>query len=80
MFHAWGFSQLVFASAMAHGGHSAQIRPEATLALVDRHEATGFVAWSQMFDRIMDLPDDVRRRYSGKSPRFAACSGSRMRP
>ena len=33
-----------------------------------------------MFDRIMDLPDDVRNRYSGRSLRFAAASGSRMRP
>ena len=33
-----------------------------------------------MFDRIMDLPDDVRARYSGRSLRFAAASGSRMRP
>jgi acyl-CoA synthetase (AMP-forming)/AMP-acid ligase II len=33
-----------------------------------------------MFDRIMDLPDDVRRNYSGRSLRFATASGSRMRP
>jgi fatty-acyl-CoA synthase len=33
-----------------------------------------------MFDRIMDLPEEVRHRYSGRSLRFAACSGSRMRP
>jgi fatty-acyl-CoA synthase len=33
-----------------------------------------------MFDRIVDLPDDVRARYSGRSLRFAAASGSRMRP
>ena len=33
-----------------------------------------------MFDRIMELPDDVRKRYSGRSLRFAAASGSRMRP
>jgi acyl-CoA synthetase (AMP-forming)/AMP-acid ligase II len=33
-----------------------------------------------MFDRIMELPDDVRNRYSGRSLRFAATSGSRMRP
>jgi acyl-CoA synthetase (AMP-forming)/AMP-acid ligase II len=33
-----------------------------------------------MFDRIMDLPDEVRRRYSGRSLRFATASGSRMRP
>jgi fatty-acyl-CoA synthase len=33
-----------------------------------------------MFDRIMELPDAVRNRYSGKTLRFAAASGSRMRP
>jgi len=33
-----------------------------------------------MFDRIMDLPDEVLARYSGRSLRFAAASGSRMRP
>jgi acyl-CoA synthetase (AMP-forming)/AMP-acid ligase II len=33
-----------------------------------------------MFDRIMDLPAEVRNRYSGRSIRFAAASGSRMRP
>ena len=39
--------------------------PEATLELVDRHRATGLCVVPVMFDRIMDLPDDVRNRYSG---------------
>jgi fatty-acyl-CoA synthase len=54
--------------------------PEATLALVDEHRATGLCVVPVMFDRIVDLPDDVRARYSGRSLRFAAASGSRMRP
>ena len=33
-----------------------------------------------MFDRIMDLPEEVRNRYDCRSLRFAAASGSRMRP
>ncbi len=33
-----------------------------------------------MFDRIMDLPAAVRKRYSCRSLRFATASGSRMRP
>jgi len=33
-----------------------------------------------MFDRIMELPDEVRNKYSGRSLRFASASGSRMRP
>jgi acyl-CoA synthetase (AMP-forming)/AMP-acid ligase II len=54
--------------------------PEATLALIDRHHATGLCVVPVMFDRIMDLPDEVRRKYSGRSLRFATASGSRMRP
>lgn len=81
MFHAWGFSQLVFAASL---GCTVVTRrkfdPEATLDLVDRYQATGLCVVPVMFDRIMDLPDDVRRRYSCRSLRFATASGSRMRP
>ncbi|MET0474364.1 MAG: acyl-CoA ligase FadD12 [Mycobacterium sp.] len=81
MFHAWGFSQLVFAASMACTVVTRRkFDPEATLKLVDRHRATGLCVVPVMFDRIMDLPDDVLARYSGRSLRFAAASGSRMRP
>jgi acyl-CoA synthetase (AMP-forming)/AMP-acid ligase II len=81
MFHAWGFSQLAFAASMACTIVTRRkFDPEATLDLVDRHRATGLCVVPVMFDRIMDLPDDVRARYSGRSLRFAAASGSRMRP
>jgi len=81
MFHAWGFSQLIFAASMACTVVTRRkFDPEATLELVDRHRATGLAVVPVMFDRIMDLPDNVRRRYSGRSLRFAAASGSRMRP
>jgi fatty-acyl-CoA synthase len=81
MFHAWGFSQLLFAALLACPIVTRRkFDPEATLALVDRHRATGLAVVPVMFDRIMDLPDDVRSRYSGRSLRFATASGSRMRP
>ncbi len=81
MFHAWGFSQLIFAATMACTIVTRRkFDPEATLELIDRHRATGLAVVPAMFDRIMELPDDVRRRYSGRSLRFAAASGSRMRP
>jgi fatty-acyl-CoA synthase len=80
MFHAWGFSQLVFAASMACTIVTRRkFDPEATLDLVDRHRATGLCVVPVMFDRIMELPDDVRNKYSGRSLRFAAASGSRMR-
>jgi fatty-acyl-CoA synthase len=81
MFHAWGFAQLAFAASMACTIVTRRkFDPEATLALVDEHHATGLCVVPVMFDRIMDLPDEVRERYSGRSLRFAAASGSRMRP
>jgi acyl-CoA synthetase (AMP-forming)/AMP-acid ligase II len=81
MFHAWGFSQLIFAASMACTIVTRRkFDPEATLDLVDRHKATGLAVVPVMFDRIMDLPDEIRNRYSGRSLRFAAASGSRMRP
>ena len=81
MFHAWGFSQLVFAASMACTVITRRkFDPEATLELIDHHRATGLCVVPVMFDRIMELPDEVRNNYSGRSLRFAAASGSRMRP
>jgi fatty-acyl-CoA synthase len=81
MFHAWGFGQLGIAALMACTIVTRRkFDPEATLALVDEHRATGLSVVPVMFDRIVDLPDDVLSRYSGRSLRFAAASGSRMRP
>jgi fatty-acyl-CoA synthase len=81
MFHAWGFGQLAFAALMACTIVTRRrFDPEATLALVDHHRATGLCVVPVMFDRVVDLPDEVRARYSGRSLRFAAASGSRMRP
>jgi fatty-acyl-CoA synthase len=81
MFHAWGFSQLVFAASLACTVITRRkFDPEATLELIDRHRATGLCVVPVMFDRIMELPDEVRKKYSGRSLRFAAASGSRMRP
>jgi acyl-CoA synthetase (AMP-forming)/AMP-acid ligase II len=81
MFHAWGFSQLAFAASMSCTIVTRRkFDPEATLAMVDTHRATGLCVVPVMFDRIVELPDEVRNRYSGRTLRFAAASGSRMRP
>ena len=81
MFHAWGFSQLILSAMMACTVVTRRkFDPEATLQLVDRYRATGLSVVPVMFDRIMDLPDDVRKKYSCRALRFAAASGSRMRP
>jgi acyl-CoA synthetase (AMP-forming)/AMP-acid ligase II len=81
MFHAWGYGQLLFAALMACTIVTRRkYDPEATLKLIDRHKATGLVVVPVMFDRIMQLPDQVRNRYSCRSLRFAAASGSRVNP
>jgi acyl-CoA synthetase (AMP-forming)/AMP-acid ligase II len=80
MFHAWGYGQLALGLLLCC---TLIVRrkfdPEATLALVDRHRATGLSVVPVMIDRIMDLPEEVRRQYSGRSLRFVSASGSRMR-
>ena len=81
MFHAWGFSQLVLRRVDGlHGGHPAQIRSRGHPGPRRPPPGDRLAVVPVMFDRIMDLPAEVRNRYSGRSLRFAAASGSRMRP
>ena len=81
MFHAWGFGQLALAAMLACTVVTRRrFDPEATLKMVDDHRATGLAVVPVMFDRIMDLPKDVRATYGCTSLRFASASGSRMRP
>jgi acyl-CoA synthetase (AMP-forming)/AMP-acid ligase II len=81
MFHAWGFGQLVIGATMTCTVvMRRRFDPEATLALVDEHRATGLSVVPVMLERIMDLPSDVLDRYSLRTLRFVSASGSRMRP
>lgn len=79
-FHAWGMGQLVIAATMACTiVLRRKFDPEATLALADRHRATGIGLVPVMLERIMELPDEVLDRYHLDSVRFVSASGSRMR-
>ena len=79
MFHAWGFGQLIMGSMFAC---TLVVRrffdAAATMALVDRYAAAGLSVVPAMLDRIMELPDDIRNRFSGRSLRFVSAAGSRM--
>jgi acyl-CoA synthetase (AMP-forming)/AMP-acid ligase II len=80
MFHAWGYGQMVLCALMSCTMVlRRRFDPQATLDLVDRHRASGLSVVPVMLDRIMELPDDVRSRYNGRSLRFVTASGSRMR-
>lgn len=81
MFHAWGFGQLVVAATMTCTVVTRRrFDPEATLALVEEHRASGLSVVPVMLERIMELPAATLDRYSLASLRFVSASGSRMRP
>ncbi|TQK70441.1 MULTISPECIES: AMP-binding protein [unclassified Nocardioides] len=81
MFHAWGFGQLVIAATMTCTVVTRRrFDPEATLALVEEHDASGLSVVPVMLERIMDLPAATLDRYALRSLRFVSASGSRMRP
>jgi acyl-CoA synthetase (AMP-forming)/AMP-acid ligase II len=79
LFHAWGF---------AHFGLGAMLSstlvlqrnfdPEKVLAAIDAHRVTALAAVPVMLRRIIDLPEDVRKRYDTSSLRVVAVSGSAL--
>jgi acyl-CoA synthetase (AMP-forming)/AMP-acid ligase II len=81
LFHAWGFGQLVIGTMFSC---TLVVRrtfdAAATMELVDRYRATGLSVVPVMLERIMELPCEVRNRFSGRSLRFVSAAGSRMRP
>jgi fatty-acyl-CoA synthase len=79
MFHSWGLGNAAINVALAN---TLVVRrrfdPEATLTLIEEHRVTVLVAVPVMIQRIMSLPDDVRRRYDTASLRVVALSGSAL--
>jgi acyl-CoA synthetase (AMP-forming)/AMP-acid ligase II len=77
LFHSWGFGNLSIGMLL---GATYVLRrrfdPEATLADVERHRARVLAAVPVMLQRILDLPDDVRRRYDCSSLEVVPLSGS----
>jgi fatty-acyl-CoA synthase len=81
MFHAWGFGCLVLAATMANTVvMSRRFDPEQTLAMAARHRADGMCVVPVMLERIVALPEEVRRRYPLPALRFVTASGSAMEP
>jgi acyl-CoA synthetase (AMP-forming)/AMP-acid ligase II len=81
LFHAWGFGQLIMGTMLSCALVLRRtFDPAATMELVDRYRATGLSVVPVMLDRIMELPDEVLSRFSGRSLRFVTAAGSRMRP
>jgi fatty-acyl-CoA synthase len=80
MFHAWGLAGLTIGSSLACTIVTRRrFDPEETLRLVAEHRATVLWLVPVMLERIMALPDEVRRRYGVSSLRVVALSGSAVR-
>jgi acyl-CoA synthetase (AMP-forming)/AMP-acid ligase II len=79
MFHFLGFGFMGFALGL-QGTLVVQRRfdPEAVLRAVANHHATTLVAVPVMLRRILDLPEDTRRRYDTSSLRVIVSSGSTL--
>jgi fatty-acyl-CoA synthase len=79
LFHTWGYAHMMFAFIL---GSTILLRrrfePEPVLADLARHRATAFVVVPVMLQRILDLGEDVIRRYDTSALRVIAASGSAL--
>jgi acyl-CoA synthetase (AMP-forming)/AMP-acid ligase II/uncharacterized membrane protein len=79
LFHAWGFSN--FALGMALGSTFVLRRkfdPEQCLADIDEYRCEVLVVVPVMMQRILELDEEVRRRYDTSSLRAVCASGSAL--
>jgi acyl-CoA synthetase (AMP-forming)/AMP-acid ligase II len=79
LFHSWGMVHLglgvVLSSTVVL---QRRFDPEQTLAAVQRHRVTALAVVPVMLQRILDLPERVRRSYDTSSLRVIAVSGSQL--
>ncbi len=79
LFHAWGFSHLQMAVALASKTVvQRRFDPEGTLAALAEHDATALVVVPVMLQRILELPDETLDRYELPNLRVTAVSGSAL--
>jgi acyl-CoA synthetase (AMP-forming)/AMP-acid ligase II len=79
VFHAWGFGNLglgiVLSSTLVL---RERFDPEEALAAIARHRVRVLTAVPVMLQRLVELPEEVRRRYDLSSLEVVASSGSAM--
>ncbi|CND64139.1 acyl-CoA synthetase (AMP-forming)/AMP-acid ligase II [Mycobacterium tuberculosis] len=79
LFHTWGYAMLQTAiSLRATIVLRSRFDPEQTLRTIEDTGATALVAVPVMLQRILDVPETVRRKYDTSSLRIAALSGSAL--
>jgi fatty-acyl-CoA synthase len=79
LFHSWGFSHFVLGLPLAATMVlSRRFDPEDTLRSVAQHGAETLVVVPVMMQRMLELPEEVKRRYDVSSLRVTAASGSAL--
>jgi fatty-acyl-CoA synthase len=79
LFHAWGFAHFTLAMGLCTTVVlKRKFDPEATLSLTAQHECTGLVVVPVMLQRILELDDEVLRRYDLSALKAVPVSGSAL--
>jgi acyl-CoA synthetase (AMP-forming)/AMP-acid ligase II len=79
MFHSWGLANAGLALVLGATIVTARrFDPEECLRLIEEHRVTVLAAVPVMIQRIMALPEEVRRRYDTSSLRVVGLSGSAL--
>lgn len=79
MFHAWGWSNMMFTMLLSSTiVNQRRFDPEETLAVIERERCEVLVAVPVMVQRIMGLPAEVRRRYDTSCLEKVVLSGSAL--
>ena len=79
LFHSWGLGQ--FQLGLVLGTTYVMTRrfdPEATLRMLAEHQCTSLAIVPIMMQRMLALPDEVKRKYDLSSLRVTAASGSAL--
>jgi acyl-CoA synthetase (AMP-forming)/AMP-acid ligase II len=81
MFHSWGFAHFTLGMGLCS---TIVLRrtfdPEATLSLTAQHACTALIVVPVMMQRILELDDDVLRRYDLSKLKAVPVSGSALPP
>jgi fatty-acyl-CoA synthase len=77
MFHTWGLANVLIGLGLQSTlVVRRRFEPEVAVRLLDEHAAAALVAVPVMLQRILEVPDEVRRRRPAHALRVVALSGS----
>ena len=79
MFHSWGFVHFTLGMSLSSTlVLNRKFDPEKTLELTAQHECTALIVVPVMMQRILELPEEVLKRYDLSKLRVTAVSGSAL--